>query len=834
MASVICRRFRGGVYRATTFSSTAKWARKNIPNENGNSYALHPTKDIPSLEMDGKALNTFDYQVLYNPSAYAGLRNWSGKGTEENEDYCLENEYTRSNAKQIQNTYSITCSRSLSSTKNNILDLAFSKPDPVEPRQVTGKTEEVNRETLKLDDDTEAYSTKEDPRAFQKLRSDYKSLCYNNTEQFMEMSIEEGHELLQRVTVLKSSLTPGAISTYFEKLSYLPVEYIQAVRSDTRFAMLCRYSVENIQLCTHTELINILYAFVRLGIPPAHSMLNVYEVEFCRRVWNMSTNELLLVADLWRYLGRSVPKFLEIFYSYIQLRWKDLSLTQLIQLIYVIGEGRRVPSELMQKLESMVLRHLDSINIEEIGVVCLGFFKSYNGLSEHLMRKIGDKVSASMEEISNYALVNVLKMFRYTHVDHLRFLKELGQTVPQRIPNMGIQGVMHVALSCAALHYLDENIMNAIAATVPNRVAYCRSKDLAKILWSFGALNYQPSNADHFYSAIADQIRKKLQEFQKFPEHYLTCMLGFVFAQQFPLDLIKFALSEKFVKLATKDSLFELKKDLFTLDGSVEIECPEYTGVHLSLELRQEVTEMLREFASQDISVKPEVIEAATLLESMFGGPQYVKNHMILPHTRSIDLEVHLDANEKPIPINIDNAETELAKSQLKPMGVHITDDLIGKLLDSKQKNNLPKETVKYNLISYDSDSNPKEITFPIPQTYFTPLNPEFSSGVPITDNLICMLTTSKSVKAKPNCQPKPQPDLIKLAIQVSNRNHYCYATKHLLGLHSLKRRQLRQLGYLVVELPFWEWFPLLKRSKSEKLAYLHQKVFGTLRYHRR
>lgn len=66
----------------------------------------------------------------------------------------------------------------------------------------------------------------------------------------------------------------------------------------------------------------------------------------------------------------------------------------------------------------------------------------------------------------------------------------------------------------------------------------------------------------------------------------------------------------------------------------------------------------------------------------------------------------------------------------------------------------------------------------------------------------------------------------MKLAIQVSNRNHYCYLSKRLLGLHRLKRRQLRLLGYVVLELPFWEWFPLLKRTRSEKLSYLHYKVF--------
>ncbi|KFO20535.1 FAST kinase domain-containing protein 5 [Fukomys damarensis] len=70
------------------------------------------------------------------------------------------------------------------------------------------------------------------------------------------------------------------------------------------------------------------------------------------------------------------------------------------------------------------------------------------------------------------------------------------------------------------------------------------------------------------------------------------------------------------------------------------------------------------------------------------------------------------------------------------------------------------------------------------------------------------------------------QAPLVKLAIQFTHRNQYCYGTRNLLGLHNMKRRQLVHLGYRVIELPHWEWFPLLKRTRSEKLAFLHEKVF--------
>ncbi|EPY79193.1 hypothetical protein CB1_000951063 [Camelus ferus] len=74
-----------------------------------------------------------------------------------------------------------------------------------------------------------------------------------------------------------------------------------------------------------------------------------------------------------------------------------------------------------------------------------------------------------------------------------------------------------------------------------------------------------------------------------------------------------------------------------------------------------------------------------------------------------------------------------------------------------------------------------------------------------------------------PACMQAPQ---VKLAIQLTNKNQYCYGSRNLLGLHNMKRRQLNQLGYRVVELSHWEWLPLLKRTRFEKLAFLHEKVF--------
>nr|XP_033815648.1 FAST kinase domain-containing protein 5, mitochondrial [Geotrypetes seraphini] len=817
MATLVCRRFPQRVSKAAAFSSTAKCTWKKT-SENCKDYIWDPESKEHNTGTV-KKFNTLEYRVYYNPFAYSKVKNV----IEDCEDL-PEHNYSSTGMKRVQNIYSVTCSRRLSSTKNTLLEIPFNKSVPQSTSVQTLKQEE-KKEDLQ-ESNVEAYNTKVDPRTFQNLRPEYRSLCFDSSEGSRSLSVEEGDLILHKIAILKSSLTLEGIIDSFCKLSRLSLEQLVAVQSNTRFAILCRNSIENLHLFSVDQLINILKAFVHLGILPTHSMLHVYEVEFCRRVWDMNLNQLLLVADLWRLLGRHVPQYLEIFLSFVNLHWKDLTLPQLVQLTYVIGEGRKGPQELMLKLDSLVLKYLDVMNEEEIGVICLGFFKSNNGLSEHIMYKIGDRISTRMKEISNFALVNVLKMFRYTHIAHLNFLKHLGEVVPQRISGIGTQGIMHIALACAALHYFDERLMNVIAAVVPSRVKYCRSKDIAKFLWAFGSLNYEPPNAGEFYSSLIEEIRKRLHEFEKFPEHFLTSLLALAFARQFPLDLIDVALSDRFVQLATCGSKHEFKKDLFTLDGSMEIECLNYKGNRLKLHLREEVTEMVWNFASQDICVKPEILEAVTLLETILGGSHYIKNHMILPHTRSNDLEVHLDINGKPIPFNKEVTEAALPNLEMKATGVYVTDDLMGQLFKGKDR---PKNIMESEKVKSESRVIEQKEMGLATDTLACD-HSVFSEGVPLTDHLLYNLTASKI------CQEESMPKLIKatgilkLAIQVSHRNHYCYASKRLLGLHSLKRRQLRQLGYTVLELPYWEWFPLLRCTRLKKLAYLRHKVFDTLK----
>lgn len=726
--------------------------------------------------------------LVYKPSAYyqtpTARSSTVGRLETEGLSYSLPLNTTF----QQHNPYHINSSRRISSTKNVLLNRAESAKTATKESRVNG-----------------------DPRAFQRCRPEYRNMAHDVAQCSSTLDLNEALQVLEEATVLKSNVQPSDATSFLCKLSQIPNEQISVVRRDPRFNSLLQYSSEILQNFTTAQLLDTLRSFVSLGLPQSHSILGLYETEFCRRASDMELHQLLLAADLWRCLGRAVPRYLERLYENVSRNFNQLGLPELVQLLYIIGEGRRCPDTLVQPIESLLLRHLEQLKPEELGAICLGLFKSQIALSERVTCRLVDRALAVVEDMSDFGIANVMKLLRFSYLDHLPWLEAMGSEVPRRAPRMEIQGLMHVVLACSALHYRDERILLAVAKQLPNVVSRCRSKDAAKILWAYGTLGVRPKQCPKLYPCLIEILRERQLEFQRFPEHLLTGLLGLAFAGLFPQDLLSLALSDEFVNKACNSKELELKKDLFTLDGTVGLELPESTVPRLGHATREEVTKLLWDFAQSDICRKPEVLEAEAMLQKLLGGEMFVRKCMILPHLRSIDLEVHLDQNDQPVPVSSGACRQNLKASQsLKPMlsGVSITDDLVAQLTNSQKPSNkfVQKPTVHR--------VEPVHVRESI-----------FSVGVDLTDNLLMALTKS----GKPSPRPDDsKPSIQRLAVQVTNRNQYCYRTEQLLGFHALKRRQLALAGYRVVELPHWEWFPLLRRSHAEKLAYLHCKIFSS------
>ncbi len=735
--------------------------------------------------------------LVYKPSAYyqrPTVRSSTMRRSETEEELSC-NLPLNPAFRQQRSPYSISASQWLSSTKNTLLNTAS------------------NQGAVSTPNATKEPSINSVPRAFQRCRPEYRSMTHDPSQRSSTVDLNEALLVLHKVTVQKDNMEPSEVTNFLSKLAQIPQEQTVVVRGDKRLNTLLWYSVEILQNFTTPQLLDALRAFVNLGLPQSHSILGLYETEFCRRASEMELHQLLLAADLWRCLSRAVPKYLERLFDNVSRNFNQMGVPELVQLLYIIGEGRRCPDTLVQPLESLLMRHLSQLKPEELGAVCLGLFKSQRSLSERATRRLMDRALVVVEDMSDFGIVNVMKLMRFSYLDHLQWLEAMGSEVPRRAPQMEVQGLMHIVLAFSALHYRDDRVLLAVAERLPNVVSRCRSKDAAKMLWAFGTLGVLPKQCPNLYPCLTAILRERQAEFQRYPEHLLTALLGLAFAGLFPEDLLSLALSTEFVNKACNSKELELKKDLFTLDGTVGLELPESTVPRLSLAIREEVTKLLWDFVQSDICQKPEVLEAEDVLRNLLGGEMFVRKHMILPHLRSIDLEVHLDRNDQPVPVSSGPCQQNLASqnSDARLSGVTITDNLLAQLTNTR---NTPVQ--------------PSNQFFQKPEIHSVkPVHEResiFSVGIDLTDDLMMALTKCRKHSSRLD---DSKPSIQRLAVQVTHRNHYCYRTKQLLGLHALKRRQLALAGYRVVELPHWEWFPLLRRSYAEKLAYMHCKIFS-------
>ncbi|XP_041662364.1 FAST kinase domain-containing protein 5, mitochondrial [Cheilinus undulatus] len=767
----------------------------------GNEGPQHQESSLPE-----------GYRLHYNPTSYHqpvwnSADSWSRVDNEEDEQ-CLP--ALTPSFWQQSNRYSVSCSRHLSSSKNTLLDLAFNKsPEPKIP-----SVSSLHRKTTPPD-------VRVDTRAFLRCRSAYASVTLDLTQRPLPIEWEEAMLLLKKVSVLKGSMKPSDVAHIFTELSRLHPDKMPLVRGDCHFIMLLRYSVEHLRLFSDRELLELLQAFVWIDMPTTHTVLSLYEAELSHRAHQMNLHQLLLAADLWRCIGKQVPQFLSHLYDSVLLNLGQVGVPELVQLLYIIGEGRHCPTDLIRPLEQLLMQHLPQLYPEEVGTVCLGLFKSQTSISESAVTCIVDKAHSFVKEMGDFAMVNVLKLLRFSYLYHRPWMEAMAQEVPRRAQRMGIQGLMHVALTCSALHCRNDNILMAIAERAPSLARYCRIKDLCKLLWAFGTLGFQPVQNPSFYPSLTEALRQREAEFQCYPQHLLTGLLGLVFVSQFPKDLIELALSSDFVNLALKSTQFELKKDFFTLDGAVALELPQWTGPRLSCKLKEEIAEMLWKFAQSDVCHKPEVLEAESALQNMLGGEMYVHKRMILPHTRSIDLEVHLDSTGKPIPVHPESHSPTLSLEDSsykcppnqgwgkKTLGVTLTDDLLAQLINTTNTTapTTPSPRLKpASLHRVESDEGERF----------------FNTGLELTGDITEALTKPSI----PSSASKVSNGIIKLAIQVPSRNHYCYQSQQLLGLHVMKRRQLKLAGYRVVDLSCHEWFPMLRKSRAEKRAYLNCKIY--------
>ncbi|XP_032832525.2 FAST kinase domain-containing protein 5, mitochondrial [Petromyzon marinus] len=735
----------------------------------------------------------------------------------------------RNSATRVPIVVPRNCSISLSRSYSLSSRSATSELDAVQ--QVLSASDHVWREEM---DEADCYDPQVDPRRFQRMSDDYAELCCCAEDVgSTPVSLDEAQAVLAELLCRREHAHAHELLVCLQAVGGVEAWYRRTLHRDSRFKVLLGLVSSKVGNMNGRELVSTLTVLCRTGLSPTHPLYAKCEAELCRRADDMSLEQLLLVADVWRLIGYRAPRFLELLFARAMRDWAGLSRPCTVQLLYIVGENRGAPDGLVSKLEQLVVRHVSEMTAEEVGASCLAFFKSRHKVLAQTMQQIGDKVTTDMRSISNFGLIGVLKLFRLTHFDHVPFLRRLCTVVPTRLPDLGVQGVMHVALACAALHYLDEPLMRALAAQVKKRSSFGRSKDLAKLLWAFGSLACElPGATEDMYAALVQLLRERSAQFERYPRHMVTALLALAFTGRFPQDLLNEVLSPRYSNLLEQRTKEEMRADLYTLDASVGLECPGYAGNRLDRVTRQEMWHMMQNKLTMAALTRPEVSKALEALAVVLGGSQLAQAHAVLPHSRSYDIEVHFDERGRPVPFVAKDVDGEhlmaIAGNQheppqrfeTQPKEVEIADELISKLFRGRSAG------------ASRGDPNVRSQKSPLVESLT-----RAAGRVPLTASLVQALTNrelpesgrspdSVCVNERATSQYHQQQGPVrKVAMQVTNHNNYLYRMQRHTGLQAMKRRQLLLSGYTVVEIPYWDWMPMLNEPLKNRVAYIERKL---------
>ncbi|TRY57153.1 hypothetical protein DNTS_003254 [Danionella cerebrum] len=618
--------------------------------------------------------------------------------------------------------------------------------------------------------------------AFETSRPEYRKMSCINSNNLYKLQLQEAVLLLDEVT---GDLGPAEITTLLSKLSQVLPEHSCYLQNERLFVKLLEQSVDTLDDFTVTQLIDILRSFLTLPLNGFPNVLSAYNGAFCKRANELDLHQLLLAADMWLYIDQCPPRILQQLYGVVTENFNQIGCAELVQLLYIFGESRTFPNTLKEPIGSLIIQHSDQFNGQEIGAVCLGLFKSQAHLSDACILTLVDRATLLVNDMKGITISSIMKILRFSHLVHIPFFDAMPPRLFELKGKMAVQSMMHVLLGFSALSFEKKDVFQTINQQIPRVSKFCRCKDAAKMIWASATLGYFPNELPELYSFLTDVLRERKEEFQMFPEMLLIALHSLAFVGSFPRDLLELVFSPDLMKIWSRSDKYKFYPDLLTLYGTINLESPDTMTPRLSDAMRVQMTEYIQDLSRSDILKKHEVTIAEEFLTKLLHGDMFVRKHMILPHMRSIDLEVHLDENNEPVPVD---SLPSYPNCQQSPLAA--CDDFFARL---NYKQNIAKATLERTT------------------------HPTIRQMEPIRER--------ESSFSEP--LPPSKPLIKKLAIQVSNRNSYCYQTRRLLGMPAMKRRQLALMDYKVVELYHWEWFPLLNSSPKRKLAYLHSKIFS-------
>ncbi|XP_046559955.1 FAST kinase domain-containing protein 5, mitochondrial-like [Haliotis rubra] len=381
------------------------------------------------------------------------------------------------------------------------------------------------------------------------------------------------------------------------------------------------------------------------------------EKGFSTRISDIGLDKSLQVADLYVSHNYMEVMFLPRLFDYaLHADFSAYPPKTVVHLMYFVYFHGRAPSMLFKKVEDYLSNNLELLHINDIGLICLGFFRgNVRILSYELLDRISQRLVDQLEFVEKNMLINITKVLSHSSFFKFSFFQNFADkilTVSFIETTINPSVLMHIAsfyASASVYHKpLTQSLMSAFVrlCTHSDLKVKPRSKDIAQFVKAMGMLCHEPVSEKMTYMKLVEAY-KRFEEERTHPESLADMLHGLSYLGILPTDMLDMLFHPEKVNLL-KGPRRSKELQLRLVSNIVLIECPDYAGLQQAWNVAQEFNAQGWRNFQQEINIRRGFKEIHKSLANMLGADR-VKADYILPHYRSANIELRLDASNHPI-----------------------------------------------------------------------------------------------------------------------------------------------------------------------------------------
>lgn len=320
------------------------------------------------------------------------------------------------------------------------------------------------------------------------------------------------------------------------------------------------------------------------------------------RIDRWDIDRILLICDHWYILNLGkVNKFNWKTVMKLGRRLRRLEPHHLVQTMFYCNLMRSPVVEMID-FEVNMVRSIGRMNIDEIAVMCMGFFKTQTSIkSTELIMAIYGRLQAELDTVQDISFVNIIKALRYSsRIPHMDVMLELLDRVCAQIPRFSLLSCLHIILLGTDIQVchtrsIETALKRFAAAANSDAHEGIRLKDMERISFALSLFDFKSDTGiEHELSRyFLTEVKNRVTEIMKYPRCFPSCLHYLSMRGYADAELISSVLDEQFLKLAYGRNA-TLGREVFSLDAYTQISMDgRYAGNRLADKRRRTMGKIL-------------------------------------------------------------------------------------------------------------------------------------------------------------------------------------------------------------------------------------------------